>query len=282
MYLDPDQLRTFLAFAETGSLVRAAAAVNRSPSAVSTQMQRLEESVGEPLLAPDGRGRSLTPAGQQLVGHARRILEAHRTALLSLKGSRSDGLVRLAATQDFAESGLPELLALFAATHPRTRIDLRIGRSSEIGQALTEGTADVGIVLRGEPTADEVAIIMEETLWWASASGLHGATDEVPLALLDPPCGFRTRALSALERDGRAYRIAATSQSLAGLRTAVLAGLAVTLRTRRWRGVGITEAPASLALPATEPAAFSVRLRRDADPAARRLAELIMDSLPRV
>lgn len=232
-------------------------------------------------MAQDGRGRTLTPVGHELVGHARRILDAHRHALLSLKGSRSDGLVRLAATQDFAESGLPELLALFSTTHPRTRIDLRIGRSVEIGQALAEGATDVGIIMRGEPTADEVTVIAEETVWWASASLPDAAVNDVPLALLDPPCGFRARALNALERDGRAYRIAATSQGLAGLRIAVLAGLAVTLRSRRWRGVGIAEAPTALWLPAAEPANFAIHLRREADPAACRLAELVAEGLPR-
>ncbi|TIT71647.1 MAG: LysR family transcriptional regulator, partial [Mesorhizobium sp.] len=72
--LDPDLLKTFLAFVEGGSLAKAASAVGRSPSAITAQMQRLEEIVGEPLLSPQGRGRGLTPAGEDLVGHARRIL----------------------------------------------------------------------------------------------------------------------------------------------------------------------------------------------------------------
>src|SRR3954447_992304 len=45
--LDPDLLRTFLAFVDGGSLARAATTVARSPSAVTAQMQRLEEIVGE-------------------------------------------------------------------------------------------------------------------------------------------------------------------------------------------------------------------------------------------
>jgi DNA-binding transcriptional LysR family regulator len=249
MLLDPEQLRTFLAFAETGSLARAAAAVNRSPSAVSTQMQKLEESVGEPLLAPDGRGRALTPTGQELVSHARRILDAHAQAMLSLKGARAEGRVALAATQDFAESGLPSLLALFARTHARIRVDLRIGRSVEISEALASGAVDVGIAMRAGPSADEVTAIVEETVWWAGVAGPNEFGDGVALALLDPPCGFRDRALDALDRIGRPYRIAATSQSLAGLRTAVLAGLAVTLRTGRWLGPGLIKAPPALALP---------------------------------
>ena len=90
---DPDLLRTFLAFVDGGSLARAASVVGRSPSAVTAQMQRLEEILGEPLLAPQGRGRELTPAGEDLVGHARRILAAHRDAWLSLKGARAEGRV---------------------------------------------------------------------------------------------------------------------------------------------------------------------------------------------
>ncbi len=275
LMLDPDQLRTFLAFAETGSLARAAVAVNRSPSAVSTQMQKLEQSVGEPLLVAIGRRRALTPIGHELVGHARRILDAHTQAFLSLKGARTEGRVALAATQDFADSDLPELLAIFAATHPRTRIDLRIGRSTEIGEALASGAADVGIVMRSQPTADEIIVIEEETVWWVGQGSANLWKDELPLALLDPPCGFRTRATDALDSIGRSYRIAATSRSLAGLRIAVRAGLAATLRTSRWHGPGLVAAPAELSLPRTEAAAFAIRLWREAEKPARHLAELL-------
>jgi DNA-binding transcriptional LysR family regulator len=131
MFLDPHFLRTFLAFAEAGTLTRAAEMVGRSPSAVTSQMQALGAQVGEALTVPSGRRLLLTPVGQELAGHARRILDAHRHALLSLAGARKEGLVALGATQDFAESGLPDLLRLFARAHTRVRLDLRFGRSTE-------------------------------------------------------------------------------------------------------------------------------------------------------
>ena len=131
--LDPDLLKTFLAFVDGGSLAQAASSVGRSPSAVTAQMQRLEEIVGEPLLVAQGRGRGLTPAGEDLVGHARRILAVHSEAWLALKGARAAGRVAIGTTQDFADSGLPELLRAFAASHPRVRIELRVGRSAELG-----------------------------------------------------------------------------------------------------------------------------------------------------
>src|SRR5262245_17236100 len=123
-FLDPDLLRTFLAFVDGGSLARAASIVGRSPSAVTAQMQRREEAAGTALLAPTGRGRALTPAGEELVGHARRILAVHRDAWLSLKGARAEGNVALGATQDFADSVLPSLLRRFARSHSRVRLDL--------------------------------------------------------------------------------------------------------------------------------------------------------------
>ncbi|WP_352462902.1 LysR substrate-binding domain-containing protein [Mesorhizobium sp. M0062] len=166
--LDPDLLKTFLAFVDGGSLAQAASAVGRSPSAVTAQMQRLEEIVGEPLLVAQGRGRGLTPAGEDLVGHARRILAVHSEAWLALKGARAAGRVAIGTTQDFADSGLPELLRAFATSHPRVRVELRVGRSAELGEALQAGQLDLAIVMRKTPANDEVGLFSEPMLWLCS------------------------------------------------------------------------------------------------------------------
>jgi DNA-binding transcriptional LysR family regulator len=137
-HFDPDLLRTLVAFADAGSLARAAASVGRTPSAVTAQMQRLEDSVGVALLEASGRGRTLTEAGDRLVSHARRILAANNEAWLSITGAAADGRIGLGVTQDFADTDLPGLLNLFARSHPRIRIDLRVGRSSELAEQLKD------------------------------------------------------------------------------------------------------------------------------------------------
>ncbi len=279
-FLEPDLLRTFLAFADGGSLARASVMVGRSASAVTAQMQRLEEMVGEPLIIAAGRGRILTLAGEELAGHARRILDVHRHALLSLRGARTEGQITLAATQDFADSSLPPLLRLFCSTHPRIRLDLRIGRSMELNTAFENGEIDILIAMRARPSSGEVLIFEESMIWMSSSSGLVAYGTELPLALLDPPCGFRSAAISALDQAKRPYRIAATSASLAGLRTAVSAGLAVTLRTARWVGAGIGPTPDSLGLPAMTKAIFAIRTKGDTGPHARDLANLMAATLP--
>ncbi len=277
--LDPELLRTFLAFVDSGSLAKAAELVARSPSAVTAQMQRLEEAIGEPLLAAHGRGKALTPAGEELVGHARRILAAHREAWLGLTGARAAGSISLGTTQDFAERGLPELLRAYASSHPRLRIALRIGRTTELMEAFQAGTIDIALTMRSRAMPEEMQVIREPMIWIAAEKGLVLRDPEVPLALLDPHCGFREAALAALDKAGRAYRIAATSPSLAGLRAAVEAGLAISARTARWAHSGLVQADDSLELPALPTAEFAICLQKAAAKPAIHLAEMLGEAL---
>ncbi|CAM3813781.1 NADH dehydrogenase transcriptional regulator [Bordetella sputigena] len=81
--LDMDALRTFLTAQQVGSLIRAAEQVGRSQSAVSQQMRKLEVQVGQPLFRRQGRGLTLTDAGEQVLLYARRILELNDQAILA-------------------------------------------------------------------------------------------------------------------------------------------------------------------------------------------------------
>jgi len=277
---DPDLLQTLVAFADAGTLARAAAIVGRTPSAVTAQMHRLEDLAGVPLLEAAGRRRVLTEAGERLVGHGRRILAANREAWLSVAGSAAVGRVGLGMTQDFAEGALPSILNEFARTHPRVRLDIRIGRTVELSDDLDARRIDVLVAMRRVVEQDEVAVIREPMLWLAATGGLVGSSrDELPLAVLDPPCGFRDAALKALDAEERPYRIAATSASLAGIAAAVRGGVAVTVRTARSVGNGISVVPKALALPRLPQAEFSVRVRDGAGDAAGRLATVLDDRL---
>jgi DNA-binding transcriptional LysR family regulator len=242
-------------------------------------MQRLEESVGVALLEASGRGRTLTEAGNRLVSHARRILAANNEAWLSITGAAADGRIGLGVTQDFADTVLPSLLNLFARSHPRIRIDLRVGRTLELSEQLRDGQVDIVIAMRQASTADEFAVFVEPMCWLWSRDGLVGPSDVIPLALLDAPCGFRDAALQAVDKLGRPYRLAATSPSLSGLRAAVRAGLAITVRTARWTCAEIIDVPAHLQLPELPKAEFSITTRRACDGAVLRLAGVLADGL---
>lgn len=279
-HFDPDLLQTLVAFADAGTLARAAEIVGRTPSAVTAQMQRLEELAGTPLLKAVGRRRALTHAGDLLVGHARRILAADREAWLSISGAAAEGQVGLGVTQDITDYELPSILNQFARTHPRVRIDLRVGRTVELSEDLRSKRIDVLVAMRRTVEQDEIAVMREPMQWLSAEGGLVGSSDdELPVAVLDPLCSFRDAALKALDVHGRAYRIAATSPSPAGISAAVRAGVAVTVRTSRWIGSGIAVAPKELALPRLPAAEFSVRVREDGEGAAHHLAAVLASGL---
>ncbi|WP_422367520.1 LysR substrate-binding domain-containing protein [Pelagibius sp.] len=273
-------MQTLVAFAETGTLARTAEVVGRTPSAVTAQMQRLEALAGISLLEAAGRRRVLTEAGERLVGHARRILAANREAWLSLAGTAADGRIGLGLTQDFAGGALPPLLNAFARTHPRVRLDLRVGRSLELSKDFAAGRITVLLAARSKVESDEAAVLQEPMRWLCAKDGLAGKPDgTLPLAVLDAPCSFREAALGALEAEAIPYRIASTGPSLAGLYAAVCAGIAVTVRTARSIDGNVVAAPRKLSLPRLPRAEFSLRVRRDAEEPAHRLAELLSSGL---
>ena len=78
--LDLDVLRTFVAIAETGSFTSAANAVFRTPSAVSMQIKKLEETLRCSVFTRDARSVALTTDGEMLMGYARRMLAINREA----------------------------------------------------------------------------------------------------------------------------------------------------------------------------------------------------------
>ena len=103
--IDTDLLRTFAAIADHGGFTRAAEAVNRTQSAVSMQMKRLEEDVLQrPLFRRDGRQVSLTAEGQLLLGYARRILKLHGEVFNTLRMPHMVGLVRIGTPDDVAHA----------------------------------------------------------------------------------------------------------------------------------------------------------------------------------
>ena len=78
--LDLAVMRTLLAAVETGSFAGAARKVGRSESAVSLQLKRLEEQIGEPVFLRAGKQMTLTGAGARLVEYARRLLDLNDEA----------------------------------------------------------------------------------------------------------------------------------------------------------------------------------------------------------
>src|SRR5689334_3439463 len=116
--LDLDLLRTFVLAHDKNSFAKAASHIFRSQSAVSLQMQRLEEITGQQLFVKNGRGWQLTGNGEVLLVYARKMLDLNHAAIEALSAAPLIGSVRLGMRIDFWEGGLSQILSRFAAAYP--------------------------------------------------------------------------------------------------------------------------------------------------------------------
>ncbi len=239
--LETPLLRTLVAVSETGSFTRAAAQVHRTQSAVSMQIKRLEETVGKPLLERDRRQARLTREGEALVAYARRIINLHDEALAAVSQPEVTGLVRIGTPDDYAAGFLPQVLSDFAETHPNVEVEMRCEISAKISQAFERGEVDVALLTSGSWLKGGEIIRRERITWATSVRHMVHERDPVPLAVFEPGCLFRESALVALDEIERPFRIAYSSESYAGLVTAALAGLAVTVMARSSVPAGLRE-----------------------------------------
>src|SRR5476651_1202899 len=228
--LDLDLLRTFVAVADLNTFAAAAAAVCRTQSAVSQQMQRLEQLVGKELFARHGRNKLLTEHGIQLLGYARKILLYNDEACTSLMYSNIQGVLTIGASDDTADSILPFLLSRVTRIYPKLAIDVSVKRSLLMQEMLTNGEVDLAITTLSNQNRPYVTLRTSPTLWYCSADYRFVQGEVIPLVVSDEPSMFRTLAIEQLEAAGLPWRIAYSASTLSAIRAAVKAGLGLTVR----------------------------------------------------
>jgi DNA-binding transcriptional LysR family regulator len=143
--MDLRALRYFVAVAEELHFSRAAARLHLAQSALSTQIRRLEEEIGGPLLVRTTRRVTLTPAGEALLTDARGILASSDAALARARSlARGEGASLVVGTLGPAAGGLlAPLLARFGSVRPDVRVEVRALEFDDAVLGLREGRADV-------------------------------------------------------------------------------------------------------------------------------------------
>ena len=137
------------------------------------------------------------------------------------------GRVRLGVMEDYGTLVLPSLLASFAASHPRVEIEMETGLTS--GMVDRVGS-DFDLVIAMHAAGEKSGLLLgREKAVWAGSALLDSTADPLPVALYPPGCLFRQWALEALDRSGRAWRLAFVSHSLGAVEAIAAQGLAVTV-----------------------------------------------------
>jgi len=226
--LDPELLKAFVAVADHRSFTRAATMLNRTQSAVSMQIKRLEDRLGVELFHRTKVTVDISPAGEGLLGYARRILSLNDEAIGRIKGHLVGGRVRIGVMDDYGTAVLPPLLYGFLQAYPSVRVEMETGLTARMTERLGEDF-DLVIAMHEKGRGDGRFLCREQAVWAASVTHQTERLDPLPVALYPPGCLFRKWATEALDAAGRAWDLSFVSHSLAAVEAIATQGLAVTV-----------------------------------------------------
>ncbi|MFM9924375.1 LysR substrate-binding domain-containing protein [Variovorax sp. H27-G14] len=280
--LDLELLRSFAAVVSHHSFAAAGVHLERTQSAITQQMQRLEEQIGHPLFAKQGRQKRLTEHGERLLTYAHHLLALNDEALRSLRQGQLEGNLRIGAPHDVAETMLPLLLTEVARTSPLLQLDIHIGRSPYLMTSLKSGEVDMIISNRADAQSQFEGVVLRNspTVWLCAAGYVHDPAKPVPLIMADGPSIFRRLAHEALDAAGVAWTPRYTSSSLIGIKAALRAGLGVTARGVEQLDAGLRVLGAGDGMPRLPDLAYHLYVRSHVvNPVTRQVFETLKTQL---
>jgi DNA-binding transcriptional LysR family regulator len=195
------QLKYFLAVAETRHFTQAAQLTGVSQPSLSKQIHVLENELGATLFTRVRGNVTLTAAGEALLPRARRIvadLETARLEVAELVGV-SRGRLRLGATPSLCTSLVAPVLRRYQETYPGVRLQVEEGGSDDLVAKLTRGQLDLALIVLPDTGTDPALItepILRESLVIASSQPLSWPAAIIP-SFASPPPGREAAASPA-------------------------------------------------------------------------------------
>lgn len=289
-HLDLDAMRAFVAIVEQGGFSVAAEQLGRTQSAVSLQIKRLEQTLGQTLLQRvQGRVDGPTAEGNALLAYARQMLRLNDEACAILARNAVTGSLRVGLPEELMEQVFPAAMPLFRARYPGLRLSVQAEASIVLRAALAEGRLDVAIYKDCSAGAGgELAVLRDEPLCWVAGEAyrdtLHADAGVLPLALFGENCVFRMAATAALARAGIAWQVHYAGSSTTGLRHALRHGLGLGVLPESLLGDGLlaVDSCAGIALPGLPRSRLVAACAGDSvAPAAHCLIDAFAESLHR-
>lgn len=277
--LDSDLMRSFLAVADTGSVTGAAARLLRTQSAVSLQIKRLEESLGQPLFDRQARGVALTPRGEQLVPYARRVVALLDEAAVALRDKPLVGPVRVGIPDEYSGSVLPRALAAFDERHEGVQVSVRCDHAARQLEALEADLIDLAVIHDWAYVQDGEVLCIDPTVWATSVTHAQHLRRPVPVAVYFDSDWSRDYAEDSLNRQAIPWRVAWTGDMAGGFRVAVRNGVAIAPLSRSTIPPGCRELTAEDGFPIVDSARVVLRRNpRGTSPAIESMAATLREA----
>ncbi len=246
--LDLASLRSFVTVADVGGVTRAAGFLNLTQSAVSMQIKRLEESLGQVLFLRAAKKLALSPEGEQLVSYGRRMLALNDEVLARFSAGSCDGEIRLGVPHDIVYPAIPGILKRLAQAYPRVRVNLMSSFTILLKEAHAKGEFDV--ILTTEMAPDPAAEVLgaRQLVWVGAQDGTAWQRRPLRLGFKDT-CIFRPRTQAALDEAGIPWEMATGGESEQAVEATVAADLAVSVRMQGGIPEGCVAIPGDNMLP---------------------------------
>ncbi|HET6347222.1 MAG TPA: LysR family transcriptional regulator [Myxococcota bacterium] len=230
--MTPPSLRDmeyFLEVADAGSISRAAERLGLSQPSLTLAVQRLEESVGAPLLLRSKSGVSLTVCGRRMVERAGHLCDDWRRLRDYVMASQQSvaGSYVLGCHTAVAAYTLPHCLPALMHAYPALHLKLAHDLSRKIVEATVSLRVDLGIVINPVRHPDLVIRPIcddQVTFWRASDDAVTTAED---VLLCDPELMQTQSLMRALEPTGRAFSRTLESSSLEVIATLTARGAGI-------------------------------------------------------
>jgi len=232
-----DLLRTLVTVVDQRSFTRAARTLGVTQPAVSAHIKRLQAILGTDLFDRSGPGVSLTPKGELIVNHARRLLSINDLILHVAEPSPSGRTIRVGVPTDFLGANLPGLLATYRNLWPDLRFSVQNGGLELHLAELRHEQLDIAIGLTAaEPDVEARHHWTEQTVWLRGRSTRLNPAAPVPLVSFREDCIYYRTAVNTLHQSGRDSKLVFTGPTIVSLTAAVAAGLDVMAlpRSRVW------------------------------------------------
>jgi DNA-binding transcriptional LysR family regulator len=210
--LDVAAIRSFLTVAEMGAVTRAATQLNLTQSAVSLQIKRLEETLGQPLFERSGRGVTLTAAGEQLVGYSRRLLAANDETWERMKAAPATGAINLGSPDDLLNPHVPKVMRDFAGSHPKVRVNLHSAQTVFLKERLARGELDVILTTEPDLHPGGETLAVRPLVWIGAPGGQAWKRRPFPLGTV-AGCIFNKAAIESLSAVGFDWTVTVDSVS---------------------------------------------------------------------
>lgn len=219
--LDLELIRTFQTVLQEGGFKPAAERLNKTPAAVSMQIKRLEELLGQRLLERSNQGIALTAAGDILKEKGEKLLSLNYELLSDLRQGELFGKLSFGTPTDYAPTLLQKLLPIFNREFPKITPNIILEPSRSLRARIQSGALDMAIVAQEPGTDEGVHLWSEEIAWFGGARTQDG---KAKVGVLTTNCILRDRALEDLKTVPRDYKLVLEAATVASLRDGVEEG----------------------------------------------------------